>query len=99
MTRHPAASNRARLAASRSTVRASLAAHQSALVGMTQLLESMTEAKAEALLGRSKRIVTGFDGVVDVAMERVEQFLDQQSATANAELLKAYPALIEPRKP
>jgi hypothetical protein len=31
----------------------SLNAHQSALVGMTQLLESMTEVRAEALLGRS----------------------------------------------
>jgi hypothetical protein len=59
-----------------------LNAHQSALVGMTQLLESMTEVKTEALLGRAKRVVTGYDGVVDVAMERVEQFLAQQSATA-----------------
>jgi hypothetical protein len=59
-----------------------LNAHQLALVGMTQLLESMTEVKTEALLGRAKRVVTGYDGVVDVAMERVEQFLAQQSATA-----------------
>jgi phospholipase C len=59
-----------------------LNAHQSALVGMTQLLESMTEVKTEALLGRAKRVVTGYDGVVDVAMERLEQFLAQQSATA-----------------
>jgi phospholipase C len=55
-----------------------LNAHQSALVGMTQLLESMTEVGAESLLGRTKRLVTGFDGVVDVAMERVQQFLGQQ---------------------
>jgi hypothetical protein len=51
---------------------------------MTQLLESMTVVKTEVLLGRAKRIVTGYDGVVDVAMERVEQFLGQQSATAEA---------------
>jgi phospholipase C len=60
----------------------SLNAHQSALVGMTQLLESMTDVRAEALLGRAKRMVTGFDGVVDVALERVEQFLGQQKAAA-----------------
>jgi phospholipase C len=59
-----------------------LNAHQSALVGMTQLLESMTDVRAEALLGRTKRIVTGFDGVVDVALERVEQFFGQQKAAA-----------------
>jgi phospholipase C len=59
-----------------------LNAHQSALVGMTQLLESMTEVKTEALLGRAKRVVTGYDGVADVAIERVEQFLGQQSAIA-----------------
>jgi hypothetical protein len=43
---------------------------------------SMTAVKTEALVGRAKRVVTGYDGVVDVAMERVEQFLAQQSATA-----------------
>jgi hypothetical protein len=62
----------------------SLNAHQSALVGMTQLLESMTDVSGEALLGRTKRIVTGFDGVVDVAVERVEQFFAQQKGTAQS---------------
>ncbi len=61
-----------------------LNAHQSALVGMTQLLESMTEVGGDALLGRTKRLVTGFDGVVDVAMERVEQFLGQTKPVANS---------------
>jgi phospholipase C len=61
-----------------------LNAHQSALVGMTQLLESMTVVKTEVFLGRAKRIVTGYDGVVDVAMERVDQFLGQQSAAVEA---------------
>jgi phospholipase C len=58
--------------------------HQSALVGMTQLLESMTDLNAAALQGRSKRIVTGYDGAVDVAMERVEQFLSQQRSAADS---------------
>jgi phospholipase C len=61
----------------------SLNEHQSALVGMTQLLESMTEVRPEALLRRSKRMVTGFDGAVDVATERVEQFFAQQKDAAS----------------
>jgi phospholipase C len=59
-------------------IQPSLNPHQSALVGMTQLLESMTDVAGESLLGRTKRLITGFDGVVDVAMERVEEFLGQQ---------------------
>ena len=57
-----------------------LNSHQSALVGMTQLLESMTKGAADDLLGRTKRLVTGFDGVVDVAMERVEDFFSQNNS-------------------
>jgi hypothetical protein len=48
---------------------------------MTQLLETMTDVRAENLLGRTKRMITGFDGAVDVAMERLEQFLGQQKGT------------------
>lgn len=48
---------------------------------MTQLLESMTRVASDSLMGRAKRIVTGFDGVVDVAMERLEEFLGQQKTT------------------
>ncbi len=59
-----------------------LNAHQSALVGMTQLLESYTTVPAESLPGRTKRLITGFDGVVDVAMERVEDFLSQNKLPA-----------------
>jgi phospholipase C len=59
-------------------VQPTLNAHQSALVAMTQLLESMTQVEGDSLLGRVKRLVTGFDGVVDVAMERVEDFLDEK---------------------
>ena len=65
-----------------SRVQPTLNAHQSALVGMTQVLESMTDVPGEALAGRTKRIVTGFDGVVDVAAERLEQFLSQQRDAA-----------------
>lgn len=56
--------------------------HQSALVGMSQLLESMTDVAGEDFLGRSKRIVTGFDGVVDVAIERLEDFIGEKKAAS-----------------
>jgi Phosphoesterase family len=59
-----------------------LNAHQSALVGMTQLLESMSTVAADSLLGRTKRLITGFDGVVDVAMERVADFFSQNKPPA-----------------
>jgi phospholipase C len=62
-----------------------LNANQSALAGMSQLLESMTDVGGDALLGRTKRVVTGFDGVVDVAIERVEQFLGQQRNAASSQ--------------
>jgi phospholipase C len=55
-----------------------LSEHQSALVGMTQLLEAATDVEGHKLMGRIKRMVTGFDGVVDVAIERVDEFVDQQ---------------------
>jgi len=61
------------------SMRPSLSAHQSALFAMTQLLESMTSVEASALLGRTKRMITGFDGAVDVAMERVGEFLGAQT--------------------
>jgi phospholipase C len=67
-----------------SRLQPSLNEHQSALVGMSQLLESMTDVRPEALLGRSKRMVTGFDGAVDVALERVNQFFAQQKDAAVA---------------
>ena len=59
----------------------SLNGHQSALVGLTQLLESMTDVGGDALLSRVKRLITGYDGVVDVAIERVEHFFDQHRPT------------------
>jgi phospholipase C len=58
----------------------SLNAHQSALVGMTQLLESMTTVGENALIGRIKRMITGSDGMADVAFERLDDFLEQQKA-------------------
>jgi phospholipase C len=60
--------------------RPELSSHQSALFAITQLLESVTDVAADSLKGRIQRIVTGFDGVVDVAVDRVEAFLSQARA-------------------
>jgi phospholipase C len=57
--------------------RPALSSHQTALFSMTQLLESMTEVEANSLKGRIARMIVGFDGAVDVALERAEGFLDQ----------------------
>jgi phospholipase C len=57
-----------------------LNSHQTALFAMTQLLESMTDVEATSLQGRIARMIVGFDGAVDVGMERVEEFLGQQKA-------------------
>lgn len=55
-----------------------LSGHQTALFAMTQLLESMTDVAAANLKGRISRMIVGFDGAVDVGIERVEDFLEQQ---------------------
>jgi phospholipase C len=57
--------------------RPALSSHQTALFAMTQLLESMTDVEGEALRGRMARMIVGFDGAVDVGMQRVEEFLGQ----------------------
>lgn len=58
--------------------RPALSGHQSALFAMTQLLESMTDVATDNLKGRMSRMIVGFDGAVDVGIERVEDFLGQQ---------------------
>src|SRR5207249_4941999 len=68
----------------RGRVQPTLSGHQSALFAMTQLLESMTDVEVHSALGRIKRLITGFDGAVDVAVERVEEFLGQQRQTRSA---------------
>jgi phospholipase C len=57
--------------------RPTFSSNQTALFAMTQLLESATDVAGDSLKSRSQRLVTGFDGAVDVAMERVEDFLGQ----------------------
>ncbi len=62
--------------------RAGLDSHQSALYAMSQLLESMTDVEPHDAVSRGKRAVTGYDGATDAAIERVDQFLAQQRASA-----------------
>jgi phospholipase C len=64
--------------------RPELNSHQSALFAMTQLLESITDVADAPLRSRIQRLVTGFDGAVDVAMERVEDFFTQARADPSA---------------
>jgi len=59
-----------------------MSSQQSALFAMTQLLESATQIAEGALASRVKRIVTGLDGQVDVALERLEAFLHQHRTQA-----------------
>jgi hypothetical protein len=46
-------------------------------MAMTQLLESMTDVETQSLQGRVARMIVGFDGAVDVGVQRVEEFLGQ----------------------
>lgn len=59
------------------STRPSLSSHQTALFAMTQLFESLTDVAANAVTGRISRMILGFDGAVDVGIERVENFLQQ----------------------
>ncbi|MGN6552059.1 MAG: alkaline phosphatase family protein [Pararhizobium sp.] len=67
-------------AGSPATARAEMDRHQTALMAMTQLLETKTRTDDGKLRSRADRMITGFDGAVDVGMERVEDFLAQAQA-------------------
>lgn len=55
-------------------------AHHAALFAWTQLLETATDVGLHDFVSRAKRVITGFDGMADVAIERVEKFLEEQKA-------------------
>ena len=44
---------------------------------ITLALESMTDVEATSLQRRVARMIVGFDGAVDIGMQRVEEFLGQ----------------------
>lgn len=55
-----------------------LNAHQSALVGLSHLLETMTHEDPHVIAARSRYVLSHPQSQIDVAMERVESFLAQQ---------------------
>jgi phospholipase C len=55
-----------------------LSSHQSALFALSHLLESMTDGDPNDVAARSKHVLTGPQSMIDVAADRVEDFLSQQ---------------------
>jgi phospholipase C len=55
-----------------------LSSNQSALFALSHSLESMTDSDPNAVAARSKHVLTGPQSMIDVAMDRVEDFLSQQ---------------------
>jgi phospholipase C len=54
--------------------------HQTALVALSHVLESMTEEDANVVAARSKQLVTGPQSQIDAAVERVDAFLKYGAA-------------------
>lgn len=61
-----------------STPPVALSSHQSALFALSHSLESMTEVDPNVVAARSRHVLTGPQSMIDVAVERVEDFLSQQ---------------------
>jgi hypothetical protein len=57
--------------------------HQSALVGLSHLLETMTHEDPHVIAARSRHVLSHPQSQIDVAMDRVESFLAQQRAKGN----------------
>ncbi len=57
--------------------------HQSALVGLSHLLETMTSADPHLIAARSRQLLSHPQSQIDVAMDRVDSFIAQQRAKAN----------------
>jgi phospholipase C len=55
-----------------------LSSHQSALFALSHSVESMTDVDANEVAARSRHVLTGPQSMIDVAMDRVEDFLSQQ---------------------
>jgi hypothetical protein len=63
-----------------------LSSHQSALFALSQSLESMTDTDANVVAARSRHVLTGPQSMIDVSVDRVEAFLNQQRARFATEL-------------
>jgi phospholipase C len=55
-----------------------LSSHQSALFALSHSVESMTDVDPNQVAARSRHVLTGPQSMIDVATERVEDFLSQQ---------------------
>jgi phospholipase C len=55
-----------------------LSSHQSALFALSHSVESMTDTDPNVVAARSRQVLTGPQSMIDVAMDRVEDFLSQQ---------------------
>jgi phospholipase C len=55
-----------------------LSSHQSALFALSHSVESMTDTDPNVVAARSRHVLTGPQSMIDVAMDRVEDFLSQQ---------------------
>jgi phospholipase C len=55
-----------------------LSSHQSALFALSHSVESMTDVDANEVAARSRHVLTGPQSMIDVATDRVEDFLSQQ---------------------
>jgi phospholipase C len=62
--------------------RAEMNDHHAALVGMSQMLESLGDHSAEDVKARMQRSLTGYDGAVDAASDRVEMFINDGKRAA-----------------
>jgi hypothetical protein len=65
-----------------------LSSHQSALLALSHSLESMTDVDPNEVAARSRHVLTGPQGMIDVSIDRVEGFLSQQRARFKQEMSK-----------
>ena len=57
-----------------------LSEHQSALVAMSHNLESLTDEDPNLVAARSRHVLTGPQSQIDTAVDRVDNFINQQKA-------------------
>jgi phospholipase C len=70
-----------------------LSSHQSALLALSHAMESMTDADANTIAARSNHVLTGPQSMIDVAVDRVEDFLRQQRARFDQERARQTPGV------
>jgi hypothetical protein len=58
--------------------------HQSALVAMSHNLETMTDEDPNLVAARSRHLLTGPQSQIDTAVDRVDNFINQQKATVES---------------